>query len=192
MAHIVTSSNHGQGFTFIASGKRLAFLMLGQRACCAPISPGSVPTTVLERQSVSKPERSDPVVQPTTAGNAVADLSALLTAADETGPYVLVAHSYGGLIGRLYASTYPDEISGLVLVDALSEGLQDAETPEQWAIQRKLIEGDVREGVAQYPALEEDRRDRSLEQLRAAPLLRQLPLIVFVCGPGLGAESPCQ
>ena len=30
MAHIVTSSNHGQGFTFIASGKRLAFLMLGQ------------------------------------------------------------------------------------------------------------------------------------------------------------------
>ena len=99
-----------------------------------------------------KPSRSDPVPQPTTAGTAVADLHALLTAAGEAGPYVLVAHSYGGLIGRLYASTYPDEVSGLVLVDALSEGLKDAETPEQWAIQRKLIEGDVREGVAQYPA----------------------------------------
>lgn len=78
-----------------------------------------------------KPSRSDPVPQPTTAANAVADLHSLLNAARETAPYVLVAHSYGGLIARLYASTYPDEVSGLVLVDALSEGLQDAETPEQ-------------------------------------------------------------
>ena len=28
---------------------------------------------------------------------------------------MLVAHSYGGLIGRLYASTYPGDVSGLVL-----------------------------------------------------------------------------
>ena len=98
-----------------------------------------------------KPSRSDPVPQPTTAKDAVADLHALLSAAGEAGPYVLVGHSYGGLIVRLYASTYPKEVSGLVLIDALSEGLQDAETPEQWAIQRKLIEGDVRESVAVVP-----------------------------------------
>ena len=79
-------------------------------------------------------------------------MHALLSAAGESGPYVLVGHSYGGLIVRLYASTYPKEVSGLVLVDALSEGLQDAETREQWAKQRKLIEGDVRESVALYPA----------------------------------------
>ena len=76
-----------------------------------------------------KPSRSDPVPQPTTAKDAVADLHALLSAAGEAGPYVLVGHSYGGLIVRLYASTYPKDVSGLVLVDALSEGLQDAETP---------------------------------------------------------------
>ena len=76
-----------------------------------------------------KPSRSDPVPQPTTAKDAVADLHALLSAAGEAGPYVLVGHSYGGLIVRLYASTYPKEVSGLVLVDALTEGLQDAETP---------------------------------------------------------------
>jgi pimeloyl-ACP methyl ester carboxylesterase len=95
-----------------------------------------------------KPSRSDPVPQPTTAKDAVADLHALLSTAGEAGSYVLVGHSYGGLIVRLYASTYPKEVSGLVLIDALSEGLQDVETPEQWAIQRKLIEGDVREGIA--------------------------------------------
>jgi len=61
-----------------------------------------------------KPSRSDPVRQPTTAGDAAADLHALLTAADMVRPYVLVGHSYGGLIVRLYASTYPDDVPGLV------------------------------------------------------------------------------
>jgi pimeloyl-ACP methyl ester carboxylesterase len=59
-----------------------------------------------------KPSRSDPVPQPTTAKDAVADLHALLSAAGEAGPYLLVGHSYGGLIVRLYASTYPREVSG--------------------------------------------------------------------------------
>ncbi len=86
--------------------------------------------------------------QPTTAGEAVTDLHALLRAAGEAGPYVLVGHSYGGLIVRLYASNYPEDVSGLVLVDALTEGLRAAETPEQWAIQRVLMEGDIRESLA--------------------------------------------
>jgi len=76
------------------------------------------------------------VPQPTTPKEAVADLHALLSAAGETGPYVLVGHSYGGLVVKLYARTYPKDVAGLVLVDALSEGLQDALTPEQWTIQR--------------------------------------------------------
>ena len=83
----------------------------------------------------------------------------------------------------------PKEVSGLVLVDALSEGLQDAETPEQWAIQRKLIEGDVRESVALYPALERIDVDRSFDQIRAAPPLRPIPLVVSVCRPTLGSSS---
>src|SRR5215217_191523 len=77
---------------------------------------------------------STPVVQPTTAQDGAADLHALLRAAKEPGPYVLVAHSWGGLNVRLYASTYPEEVSGLVLLDAGSEFLQKTLTPEQWAM----------------------------------------------------------
>jgi pimeloyl-ACP methyl ester carboxylesterase len=137
-----------------------------------------------------KPSRSDPVPQPLTAKDAVADLHALLNAAGETGPYVLVGHSYGGLIVRLYASTYPKDVAGLVLVDALSEGLRDAERPGQWAIQRKLIEGDVRESVALYPALERIDADRSFDQVRAAPPLSSIHLVVLSADRSWGPQIP--
>lgn len=115
-----------------------------------------------------KPSRSDPVKQPTTAGDAVADLHALLRDAGEAGPYVLVGHSYGGLIARIYASTYPDSTAGLVLVDALTDRLRDAETPEQWAIQKVLIEGDISESLVEYPAIERIDPDVSFDQVRDA------------------------
>src|SRR5215212_6764454 len=52
---------------------------------------------------------SPPGVQPTTAQEGAADLHELLRAAKQKGPYVLVAHSWGGLNVWFYASTYPDE-----------------------------------------------------------------------------------
>jgi len=62
----------------------------------------------------------------------VAELHALLEAAGIPGPYVLVGHSLGGLLARLYASTYPNEVVGMVLVDAYSERSENLMTPEQW------------------------------------------------------------
>jgi pimeloyl-ACP methyl ester carboxylesterase len=54
------------------------------------------PGTASPTEKGFAPSRSDPVPQPTTAQDAVADLHALLTAAGEPGPYVLVGHSVGG------------------------------------------------------------------------------------------------
>jgi pimeloyl-ACP methyl ester carboxylesterase len=78
------------------------------------------------------PSRSDPVAQPRTVTEMVAELHALLQAAAVPGPYVLAGHSDGGLISRRYASTYSDEVIGLILVDAYSEQLEDAMPPERW------------------------------------------------------------
>ena len=128
--------------------------------------------------------------QPTTAQDAASDLRALLSAAKESAPYVMVGHSYGGMVARLYASTYPDDVSALVLIDALTEGLQEAETPEQWAVQRVLMEGDMSESVALYPDLERIDPDRSFDQVRAAPQLRPLPLIILSADRPWGPQIP--
>lgn len=47
----------------------------------------------------------------------VAELRGLLAAAGLTPPYILVGHSFGGLIVRYFAARYPGEVAGLLLVD---------------------------------------------------------------------------
>jgi pimeloyl-ACP methyl ester carboxylesterase len=47
----------------------------------------------------------------------VRELHSLLEAAGIQGPYVLVGHSYGGRIVRVYAKDYPSEVDGMVLID---------------------------------------------------------------------------
>lgn len=51
----------------------------------------------------------------------VAELHELLRTLGATGPVVLVGHSWGGLLARLYVSTYPGEVAGLVLIDGTHE-----------------------------------------------------------------------
>lgn len=47
----------------------------------------------------------------------VEELQQLLDHAGERGPYVLVGYSIGGLVARLYAARYADEVAGMVIVD---------------------------------------------------------------------------
>jgi pimeloyl-ACP methyl ester carboxylesterase len=58
---------------------------------------------------------------PQSGVEAVETLHALLQAAGEQPPYVLAGHSYGGMLVRLYATRYPSEVAGLVLVDSSHE-----------------------------------------------------------------------
>ena len=64
---------------------------------------------------------SEPDPQPRTYPVMVDDLHRLLAAAGLKGPYVLVGHSIGGPLVRLYANTWPADVAGVVLVDATSE-----------------------------------------------------------------------
>ena len=56
-----------------------------------------------------------------TSEDEAQELHTLLDAANIAPPYVVVAHSYGGFIGRLFTATYPNEVQGLVLIESSHE-----------------------------------------------------------------------
>ena len=61
---------------------------------------------------------SDPPPAPRTSTTVVSDLHEMLSRAGLRPPYVLVGASIGGEYARIYASRYPREVAGLVLVDS--------------------------------------------------------------------------
>jgi pimeloyl-ACP methyl ester carboxylesterase len=79
---------------------------------------------------------SDPATTPRVTSHLIEELHALLKAANISGPYVLVGHSYGGMLARAYAAKFPDEVAGLVLVDPLPAGEWMRPTGEQARILR--------------------------------------------------------
>jgi pimeloyl-ACP methyl ester carboxylesterase len=126
---------------------------------------------------------SDPDLSPglRPAATLVADLHALLTEASIPGPYVLVGHSIGSLIARLYASTYPDELVGMVLVDATHEDnfarLEKVVGPDLWAAFIGQFEQAVEQGVLE-PVDLADLAARVKAAQSATPL-PQMPLVVL-------------
>jgi pimeloyl-ACP methyl ester carboxylesterase len=64
--------------------------------------------------------------RPPTPQHVVRKLRALLAAAGVKPPYVLVGHSWGGLLIRVFAALYPGDVAGLVYVDST-----DPRSPEQ-------------------------------------------------------------
>jgi D-alanyl-D-alanine carboxypeptidase len=141
------------------------------------------------------PSRSDPVFAPRAAPEVLADFRALLQAAAIPAPYVLVGHSMGGPLMRLYASAHPEEVVGMVLVDATPEDVwvkfEAAVTPEQW----QTFEGPQfsLEPNEEYPAFERlDARAivaEVREAQRVAPL-RPMPLFVLAHGVPFPAPTP--
>jgi pimeloyl-ACP methyl ester carboxylesterase len=76
-------------------------------------------------------DRSTDVPQPHGLQQDVDDVVALIGAAQLSGPFVFVGHSYGGLIADLLARTRPDLVEGLVMVDPVSEFLETLGRPAQ-------------------------------------------------------------
>lgn len=72
---------------------------------------------------------SEPGQQPRTSEQMVKDLHELLTKADVKKPFILVGASFGGHTVRLYAHHYPEDVAGMVLLDARHEDIDDRMPP---------------------------------------------------------------
>jgi len=64
---------------------------------------------------------STPGPMPRTSDQIARELYALLNAAGEKPPYILVAHSFGGFNVRVFTAQHPSDVVGLVLVDTSHE-----------------------------------------------------------------------
>jgi pimeloyl-ACP methyl ester carboxylesterase len=115
---------------------------------------------------------SDAGPMPRTIRQIVEELHVLLLNARVDGPYVLVGHSFGTFTVRLYASNYPAEAAGIVLVDPIhsSDWLQMTE-----AGKRKLTGGVM---LSRYGAL-----------LARLGIARLISVLVGLGAPGLARSS---
>lgn len=94
---------------------------LGQgSAYFARIAPEVATTTRVCAYDRAGRGRSEPTTGPQDGAAIARDLHALLAASGNSGPYILAGHSSGGVYVRFFAAAYPDEVAGVVLLDAQS------------------------------------------------------------------------
>jgi pimeloyl-ACP methyl ester carboxylesterase len=73
---------------------------------------------------------STPVPGPRDANTIADELHALLQQAGVRGPFVLMAHSRGGLYIRAYTAHYPEDVTGLIFIESAAPLYEDRESPE--------------------------------------------------------------
>ena len=61
---------------------------------------------------------SEPGPLPRDGETITSELSSVLDAAGEEGPYILVGHAFGGAYVRIFAGQYPDDMCGMVLLES--------------------------------------------------------------------------
>ena len=92
----------------------------GSSPLWARIRDGVAPTTRVCAYDRAGTGWSDDAPRPQDSLAVVADLHRLLDVSGEPGPYVLAGHSTGGVYALTYAARYPEQVAGMVLLDAAS------------------------------------------------------------------------
>jgi hypothetical protein len=113
-------------------------------------------------------------VTPLTATTQATELHALLDTIGERAPFVLVGHSYGGIVVRAFAARYPQEVVGMVLLDASSEPeipVYDRLHAGAW------IDGTIRPAPNQKIDIH-----TTVNELRRAPPFGAMPLVAVTAG----------
>ena len=96
---------------------------------------------------------------------------------------------YGGLIARVFASEHPDDVKGIVFVDALGPEVRAQMTPQEWTTWKQL-NGPRPAMIEDYPAIERIDFDESLDAVVAAAPLRPMPVVVLTASQKWAEELP--
>jgi pimeloyl-ACP methyl ester carboxylesterase len=124
---------------------------------------------------------SDMGPNPRTGGQIALELRNLLDVAEIPGPYLVVGHSFGGLYARLFANAYPDDVVGMVLVDAVHEDRENRQALllEPGSLRLvQTVERFVTNAITDGGSLGEyQNRVNTFQEIRAKRRLPNIPLI---------------
>jgi len=120
---------------------------------------------------------SEKVAGPRTSDKKVEEMHAMLKKTAIKGPYILVAHSMGGFDARLFASKYPKDVAGIILLDA---------TPEEYMLnaEKYMAKNELTSlKAAKTPDGTYNDMVKSAEQVQAVrSSMKNIPLIVIASG----------
>src|SRR5262245_50471100 len=159
---------------------------------CSYDRPGSTITTTTRDGTLALADeqqrgRSDAVPMPRDPADVVTELHDLLAAADVPGPYVMVGHSLGGTLSVLYARSYPDEVSALVVVDSPLPPLRRLSSAAAWERSHNL-----RMDPNNVPGYELESYDlnKLFDEIEAAKPLPDIPVVVVRRGEVRMSDDP--
>ena len=106
-------------------GSGVPAVILEAGIAATSLSWSSVQPLIAEFTAVASYDRaglgwSEPCSEPRSLDQFIRELSRLLAQAQIPPPYVLVGHSFGGLLIRAFACQYPNQVAGMVFVDPVS------------------------------------------------------------------------
>lgn len=120
---------------------------------------------------------SKPAMGQNTGKRVVERLHRLLEKTGQQPPYILVGHSYSGLFTNLFARTYPDEVAGVVFVDASHPDQED------WWHKHRPIESMIGYEIAKKSYnWEVFDFERVADDIKAAGPFPDIPVIVITAG----------
>jgi pimeloyl-ACP methyl ester carboxylesterase len=134
---------------------------------------------------------SDPGPKPRTARQIAQELKLLLDKLEIAPPYVLVGQGTGGFHMRLFAEMYPDDVAGMVFVNANHEDLQERRKEmmgeESWNAYMAAVE-QFFQNQPEGPRAEWEAYEESRVEARDAGPLPEVPIVV-VTGMNVTDES---
>lgn len=126
VARVVSAAGVRQWISCAGKGSLTVVVVAGLGAWSSswagvlPSLRAQVRTCVYDRPGLGRsPQRPGPASRVVDAGLHAAELWALLRAAGERGPYVVLGHSYGGLVARAFVRAHRSSVAGVLLAEGV-------------------------------------------------------------------------